>query len=88
MSIALVRLAKSFLNAVGKLVKIGDVRRYDRKLIAAQSGNVIISAHAAPQSSRDTLEQTITHRMTQRIIHRLEFINVHVQQRELACLHS
>jgi hypothetical protein len=60
-----------------------DRRLYDRKFVAPQSGDDIGCSKTGAQAVGHDFQEFITNRMSERIIHRFELIDVDVKYRDV-----
>jgi len=63
-----------------ELLGLAHLRHDDLELVAAEPPDLPLVADDLRQPARDLLQQLVAHRMPQRIVHRLEPVEIHQQQ--------
>ncbi len=63
---------------------LAEVLEHDHEFVAPETGNRIPLAHAAAQPLADLLQQAIAHVVPERVVERLEIVEIDEQQRALA----
>jgi hypothetical protein len=77
------RLGQSLLDLADHLrhiLRMADPVQDDRELVATQTGDGIHFAHAGQQARRRQFQHLVTSSMTERVIDRLEAVNIDEQQ--------
>src|SRR5690606_24419623 len=65
----------------GKLLRLVDLRQHDLELVAAEPAHLSLVADDLGEPSRRLLQKLVAHRMAERIVDRLEAVEVEQQQR-------
>ena len=80
-AIGLAQLVKELLRHGGGLARIGDLLQQHAELVAADARDEVVAAHRGAQARGDDLQQAIADVVAERVVHRLEVVEVDEEER-------